>query len=304
MSIRSIELNNYTWLDISDPKDRDMEFLAKKYKFHHLALEDCLSFSQRPKIDEYDGYLFIVFHLPKYIKETFRTVANEIDVFLGKNYLITVHREIIKPLDNLFLQVKRKNNSSQILTGSPAYLLYELLDQVFTSCFPMLDKIGDKLDRIEDELYEDQSRKTLEEISLIELDIINFRRIINPQRYAIKDLEVAKMRHIGENLEVYFDDIVDKIERIWDILNNYKEVSEVLRRTSESIINHRLNEIIKILTIFSVMMLPLTVITGFYGMNIVGLPLASHGLSAEIITGVLALVVVLMLLYFNRRKWL
>lgn len=300
--MREKKFKNYIWRDFEEPDQSDIAYLQKHYHFHHLALEDCLSTLQRPKIDRYDDHLFLVFHLPKFLKDSHRTVSQEIDIFIGKNYIITMHGKSCKPIDQLFEEIDEGN--PEILTNNPSLLLYELLDKSFNFCFPMLDKISEKLDLIEDEVYHDQSRSILEKIALAERDIINFRRIINPQRYMIRDLEDFKSNFLDEDTDLYYGDIADKIERIWDLLDNYKEVSEVLQHTNESILTQRLNEIIKILTIFSVIMLPLTVITGFYGMNIVGLPFADHRLASEIISGFLVLVIISMLLYFSKRKWL
>lgn len=296
------QFKKYVWLDFEEPSQADIDYLNKHYQFHHLALEDCLSTLQRPKIDKFDDHLFLVFHLPKFLKSSHRTVSQEIDIFIGKDYIITLHGGNCKPIDQLFSEIDEGNKD--LLTKNPSLLLYELLDKSFNFCFPMLDKISEKLEGIEDELYHDQSRSILEKIALAERDIINFRRIINPQRYILKDLELVKSSFLDKDTDLYFGDIADKIERIWDLLDNFKEVSEVLQHTNESILTQRLNEIIKILTIFSVIMLPLTVITGFYGMNIVGLPFAGHKLASEIVTAILILVVLGMLFYFSKRKWL
>lgn len=300
--METINFKNFKWIDIENPDKADIKFLEKKFKFHHLALEDCLSTVQRPKLDEYDDHLFMVFHLPRHIKESRRTINDEIDVFLGKNYLVTLHKKGFKPIDALFKAIQQKDTS--IITESPAYLLYELLDKSFDFCFPMTDKIGQRIDLVENLLYRDQSRRTLEEITLLERDIINFRRIVGPQIRVMKDLETLKVKFIGEELELYFDDIVDKIERINELLNSYKEVCEALQRTNESILTQRLNEIIKILTIFSVIMLPLTVITGFYGMNVSGLPLADYKYASELIIVILFGTIVGMLSYFSKKRWL
>ncbi len=300
--MRQKNIRNYTWIDIEEPDSKDIEFLRNKYKFHHLALEDCLSSIQRPKIDTYNEYLFLVFHLPRHHKIRHRTLPQEVDIFIGKNFIITLHQKGIKPIDQIFQQVD--GGSNDLRTENPSMLLYEILDRSFDFCFPMLDKISDKLDYLEDELYHDGSRENLEKIAILERDIINFRRIINPQRHIVRDIESMKSSYLDKEIDIYFGDIADKIERIWDLLNNYKEVSEVLQHTSESILTHKLNEIIKILTIISVIMLPLTVITGFYGMNVVGLPLANHKLASEFIIGILTVVILVMLLYFNRKKWL
>lgn len=300
--MEKIQLENFTWIDIEKPTAQDITFLDENYKFHHLALEDCLSNIQRPKLDQYDNYLFMVFHLPRHVKPVSRTMSEEIDIFLGKNYLITVHENNLRPVNDLMAAVK--TGDKNIITKSPAYLLYELFDKSFDYCFPMTDKIGQKLDGIEDRLYKNQTRQTLENITVLERDIINFRRIIMPQIRVMKDLENVKAKYIGEGLDIYFDDVVDKIERINELLDSYKDVCEALQRTNESVLTQKLNEIMKLLTVFSVLMLPLTVITGFYGMNVAGLPISDHKFASEIILGILALVIVAMLVFFRKKDWL
>lgn len=301
--MRKIKFKNFEWLDYQDPSSGDISKLENEYRFHHLAMEDCLSNVQRPKIDRFEGYLFLVFHLPKHQKNTHRTFQQEIDIFIGKNYIITLHSSGIKPIDQIYEQLSSKQ-THDLRTDNPSLLLYEILDRSFDFCFPMLDRISSKLDLLEEELLHDKSSRVLERIAIIERDIINFRRIINPQRYVVRDLENTKSIFLGKETEIYFGDIADKIERIWDLLDNYKEVSQVLQHTSESVLTQRLNEIMKILTIISVIMLPLTVITGFYGMNVNGLPFATHPQASEIIIAFLVLVILIMVIYFNRKRWL
>ena len=144
-----------------------------------------------------------------------------------------------------------------------------MLDDLFDYCFPILDKIGHKLDALEDDVFEGRSDGVVRDISNAKQEIISYRKIISsPERSTLRLLE----RHVGgflpEDLEEYFDDIVDAAERIWDLLDNYKEVIEALEDTNESVINHRQNDILRILTVFSVILLPLTLITGFFGMNV------------------------------------
>ena len=301
--MQKIAIGSFTWVNLAAPSKKDIKtILADEYHFHHLAIEDCLSTIQQPKIDDYDDYIFMVFHLPRFIKRQQRTVALELDVFLGKDYLVTVHDGDLKPFNNLFEELK--NDPQNLKYQNPSYLLYEILSRSFSYCFPMLEKVAQKLDKVEDDLYVDQSRKTLEEISVLAQDIINFRRIIRPQRYFIKDLESMKSKFIAEDFELYFNDIEDKIDRIWNTLDSYQDVCNVLMRTNESILTQRLNEVIKTLTIISVIMLPLTVITGFYGMNVTGLPFAQHQYAAQIVTAILFIVIATMLYYFKRNRWL
>ena len=184
--------------------------------------------------------------------------------------------------------------------GRPAHA-----DQMFDYCFPILDKIGFKLDSLEDAIFEGQSKELVRDISNVKQEIINYRKIIKPQRPTLRMLERAVQRYAPEDLEIYFDDIVDKNERIWDSLENYKEVAEALEATNESVIGHRLNDMLALLTIVSAIAAPLMLITGLYGMNLEWLPFAESGIPTFI--GVIALMLLLgsgIVWYFRRRKWL
>ena len=143
-----------------------------------------------------------------------------------------------------------------------------MLDDLFDYCFPILDKIGHKLDRIEDEMFEERAEDIVRDLSNAKQEIIAYRKIIKPERATIRVLERYTQRFLPEELDIYFDDIVDAAERIWDLLDNYKEVIEGLESTNESVISHRQNDVLRVLTIFSATMLPLSVVAGIFGMNL------------------------------------
>jgi len=147
-------------------------------------------------------------------------------------------------------------------------LLYEILDDLFDYCFPILDKIAHKLDVIEDEMFEGRSYEVVRDLSNVKQEIISYRKIIKPERSTLRMLERRVEAFLPEELELYFDDIVDSAERIWDLLDNYKEVVEGLESTNESVISHRQNDVLRLLTVISVVILPLTLVTGFFGMNV------------------------------------
>ena len=147
-------------------------------------------------------------------------------------------------------------------------LLYEILDDLFDYCFPILDKIGHKLDTVEDQMFEGRAEDVVRDLSNVKQEIISYRKIIKPERSTLRLLERRVERFMPEELDLYFDDVVDAAERIWDLLDNYKEVVEALEDTNESVISHRQNDVLRLLTIISVIMLPLTLITGVFGMNV------------------------------------
>jgi magnesium transporter len=167
----------------------------------------------------------------------------------------------------------------------------------------MLRKIGNKLEQLEEDIFIGRGEEVVRDISNVKQEIINFRKTIRPQRTVLRDLERTKQRYLADEMEIYFDDIVDASERIWDMLENYKEVVEALEDTNESVISHRVNDILRVLTAFSVVVLPLTFIASVWGMN-VGVPGEGDETAFWIITGAMVALLVGMVSFFRRRGWL
>ncbi|MGE0026953.1 MAG: magnesium/cobalt transporter CorA [Thermoleophilia bacterium] len=305
--VQRIEAYGLTWLNIEAPTEIETAWLAEHYEFHPLDLEDVLSRRrQRPKIDEYPDYLFIVLHFPRFDKASGRLQAAELNVFVAEDLVITLPNEPLKPLAALWSRCERVEAAQeQHMSKGSGYLLYEIVDTMYDYCFPILDKIGFKLDSIEDELFEGESNDLVRDISNIKQEIINYRKIVKPQRPTLRLLERNVQRYAPQDLELYFDDIVDKSERIWDLLENYKEVAEALEATNESVITHKLNDIIRVLTILSAVMLPLTLITGIYGMNTDTLPFSRSGVFSFLFPiMIMAVIAVALFAWFRHKRWL
>jgi magnesium transporter len=268
------------------------------------SISDVLSKRQRPKIDEYPDYLFSVLHFPRYDKAIGRLNAAELDVFLGRDYVVTLPNVELLPVSRLFHRVEDDERlRDELFAKGSGYLLYHILDDLFDYCFPILDKIGHKLDRTEDELFEGRAEEIVRDISNVKQEIISYRKIIKPERSTLRLLERRVERFLPEDLEIYFDDIVDAAERIWDLLDNYKEVADALEQTNESVISHRQNDVLRLLTIFSVTMLPLTVITGVFGMNVLFPGEGTHE-AFWIVLGVLVATLAGMFAFFRFKRWL
>jgi magnesium transporter len=293
-----------TWIHLTAPTVEEVSQLQARFGWHPLDLEDVLSKRQRPKIDEYPDYLFGVLHFPVYDKTVQRLNAGELDVFLGPSYLVTLPAVELLPVTRLFRRCYDDSELRESLFGKGSgYLLYHVLDDLFDYCFPILDKIGHKLDTIEDEMFEGRSEEVVRDISNVKQEIISYRKIIKPERATLRVLERHTRRFLPEELEVYFDDIVDAAERIWDLLDNYKEVVEGLESTNESVISHRQNDVLRILTVFSVVLLPLTLITGFFGMN-VHFPGFDSVWAFWVIFVGMVVALVSMLAFFRLKRWL
>ncbi len=305
--VQRLEAHGLTWLNIEEPTEAETAWLAEHFEFHALDYEDVLSRRrQRAKIDEYDDYVFLVLHFPRFDKATGRLQATEVNVFIGPGFIITIPKEPLKPIRAIWSRCETREDARlEFMSKGPGFLLYELVDQMFDYCFPILDKIGFKLDTLEDLIFEGDTDTLVRDISNVKQEIINYRKVIKPQRPTLRMLERAVQRYAPEDLEIYFDDIVDKNERIWDSLENYKEVSEALEATNENLITHRLNDMLALLTVLSAVLLPLALIVGFYGMNIDGLPFARNGIASVAFLGVvMVLLAIGVLAYFRKRKWL
>jgi magnesium transporter len=302
---RTLTAGKLTWLDVHNPDLKVLQSLAKKYDFHELDIEDCLSEHQRSKVDEYDDYLFIILHVPFYDKRTQKVLYEEVDFFVKNNLVITVHWGGVKALTDFFEEVHAKPTlKAEVLRHSSGFVLYEIISHLYSSAFPILDVLDRNLAGLEKAVFGlNQSQDMLREILKMKKNIITFRRVIGPQRQVVALIEHKNKKFLPTSLEIYFDDVVDKIEKIWSNLENLKELTESLQETNESIISHTTNNVIKTLTIFSVIMLPLTFVTSLYGMNII-LPLSTHPGAFGLLLGAMLLIVALMLGFFRYKRWI
>jgi magnesium transporter len=305
LNLESLTWGNLTWINIEGPTEQETEYLAQNYHFHPLDLDDCLSRIQRPKIDEYKDYLFLVFHFPVFNKDARVTTPSQLAVFIGKNYLITLHKGELKPLVKLFreCQVDEESQQEYFSQGS-GYLLYRIVDRLVDYCLPILNKIGDSIEDVEDSIFSDRMRGAVKEISVLRRDIISFRRIIWPMRAVIGSLEPKIRRFSTMDMAVYFGDIVDHVDKIWDGLDEYKEVIEGLNDTHDSLATNRTNEVMRILTVIATILLPITVVASIFGMNIPLGPFRDSPYSALYVSLICLVIIGGMLYFFHRQRWI
>jgi magnesium transporter len=295
-----------TWIHLDAPSKEVAEQLAERFGWHPLDVEDILSKRQRPKVDDYveDGYLFTVLHFPVYDKAIQRLNAAELDFFLGADYLVTLPNVELLPVSRLFRRCEENAELRESLFAEGSGRLhYEILDDLFDYCFPILDKIGHKLDSVEDDMFERRAEDVVRDLSNVKQEIISYRKIIKPERTTLRQLERLVERFLPHELDLYFDDIVDAAERIWDLLDNYKEVVEGLESTNESVISHRQNDVLRVLTVFSAILLPLTLLASVFGMN-VDFPGFGTAAAFWIIVAVMVAVGAGLLGFFRWKRWL
>ena len=306
LNLDSLVWDELTWLNIECPTEKETAYLAQHYPFHPLDLDDILSRIQRPKIDEYQNYLFLVFHFPIYRRKERVLTSSQLSVFIGRKYLITLHKGELKPLVKLFRECQIDGESRrEYLSQGSGFLLYRLLDRLVDYCLPILDKVGDNIEDVEDGIFSDRKSGMIRGISMLRRNIISFRRIIWPMRAVIGSLEPRVRRFVKKvDLSVYFGDVVDHVDKIWDGLDEYKEIIEGLNDTHDSLSTNRTNEVIRVLTIVATILLPITLVASIFGMNI---PLGVFGVSNFSFLYVILIMLAIvsgMLYFFRRRHWI
>jgi len=311
--IDKITRNNLTWVNIVEPNEEDLLYLKKKYKFHDLDLEDCRSKLQRPKFEEYDYYKFIVLQFPTIQKSEDKLRVEETDIFWGKDYIITLHSKNLTNLKNIskinnifkFLKKNTERKEKYFSKGSD-YLLYKILQEMVLIIFNLINKMGEDIDYIDDNVDKIRPSKVIEMISVLRRNIIFFQTSLKPQKSIFAILENQLIDQEKKDMDIYWGDIGDYIGKLLDMAEDYQELIEGLYSSIDTLLTFRTNNIMKTLTLFSVIMLPLTFITSFYGMNI-PLPIQdTFGrslISAGIISGVMIIIAIVMIIYFRIRKF-
>ncbi len=305
--MEEVQHENLRWIDIEHPTATEMSLLKQRFPFHPLDLEDCLSKVQRPKLDIYleEEYLFLVLHFPVFDRARRLADPAEVDIFVGRDYVVTAHDGRLKPLKQLFgaCQIDDAVCARMMSRGS-GLLLYRIVDRLVDYCFPIMNKIGEHIEASERGIFERNVRALVRELSYVRRDIISLRRIVKPNIPVLRQFEARTFPFLAVDEEVYFGDILDHVNRQWDMLEDYKEIIEGLNGTLDSLTSHRINEVMKILTVISVVLLPMTLVASIYGMNIATLPYANHPLSFIIILGFMMLVALGMLVYFRVKGWI
>jgi magnesium transporter len=305
MSIFRLNNATTTWVNVIRPTPNDIEALRHMHPyFHPLHLEDVLSPIERPKIDSDDQYLFVVLHFPIWDATARLTRSSEVDFFVGRGFVVTVHDGVLKPLLALFETChERQDECARLLGRSSSHSFYVMVDKLVDYCFPIMRKVDANLRAIEEGIFTAEGASIIRDIALVRRDVIALRRIVRQQVPILESLEKVNRPIIQEDLDEYFGDIVDHIHRLRDIIDEDFEIISGLADTADTLINHRLNTVIRVLTVISVIMLPLTLVSSIYGMNI-DLPLAEHPLAFVFVNGIMILIVIVMLVFFRLRRWL
>ena len=303
--MKAITHKKITWRYVPENSDKAVQKLEKDFSFHPLDIEDISNGPQQPKTDFYKDYLFAIFHFPHYHNEEGRIHVFELDVFLSEDYVITVCKGESSRLADLFGRVSSDDEYREEMMGEGAgFFLYKLLAALTEASWSAVRRIGSQMNDIEEEIYgEDTGKGTVWRIALTRRNLIRLRRILDPQLVVMGSLVAADKPYLKAALSVYFDDIRDTLNRLEAITAGNVEVMNTLHNVNESLISQRTNDVIKLLTFISVSLLPMTLLTGFYGMNVSGLPFTDHPRAVWMLFGVLFLIIFPLLAIFRRKDW-
>ena len=301
--IETIKIGRLKWLNIQSPSDEDFEYLDSTYHFHPLDLEDCRQLNQRSKIDIYDDYYFMILHFPVFDRQNRFIKTREVKIFWGEDYIITVGKShfIIDKFFNDSLEKDEKGEDLEI--GTSDALLYLILEKLMNETIYLLRKVGLELELIGRELFSSHAQRTIERLSVTRKNIIHLNTMLKPQLRVFNRFESGVVAGFADNMEDYWGNILDYYNRMWDMTEDFGELIEGLSTTFDSMQTNKTNEIMKILTLISSIVLPLTFLTGIYGMNVL-LPMANNNLAFWIIMAVMILLIGSMLLFFRRKKWM
>jgi magnesium transporter len=298
------------WLDMNQPTDEEYALLDDVFGFHPLAIEDTIGYQQRPKIESYnhtgdvhhEGYFYMVIHGPdlETFKENLQT--KELDIFVSSRYLVSSHEKPMKSCDAILQRAQADPHI--ILDPGIDMLLYALLDRLIDFYQPILDWLQEELDDIEDEAVAHPSQAVLARIAVKKRELLNLRRIVGPQRDVIAQITRGEVPFIRETTRIYFRDILDHLNRAVESIELYRDLVLGARDIYMSSVSNNLNQIMKTLTLISVIALPVTVVTSFFGMNFEALPIIHSATGFWWVMAGLAILEAILIYFFARKHWM
>ena len=304
--IETIQHKGVRWLDITNPTEDDYRLLLDDYHFHPLDIEDCRGTTQRPKIDEYDDYYFLILHFPYFDRDNKTIRIREVKLFWGRDYIIPVgkaHWVVKKFFDDIQEDLSEGDVETQGMFATSDQLLYHILNRLVLETNTLVQRVGAEVDLINYDIFNKKARSIIEQISITRRNIILLNTTFRPQLRVIHMFESGGIKGFVDpevlDMEDYWGNILDQYQKMFDSIEDFGELIEGLSQTFDSLLTNRTNEIMRVLTYFSTIMLPLTVVTGFFGMN-VDFPFTANTTAFWIILAGLALLTVLIIIYFRR----
>lgn len=302
--MKIVEHGSVTWIDFEAPEAADILFLQENFNIHPLAIEELVTPTYQPRVVRYENCLFLSIHIPLFDTEHRTTFAGELDIILTDTHLITSHARDIFQLRKFLMELGKSAGKRRLhMSETPAHLMYLVLELLIEASFPKLAHISEKLDHIESQVFAGKEKEMVYEISVMKRDVLNFRRALKPQRSLIESLSKETHPFLPEALKLYFQDMVGTNIRLWNIVEGQKETIEALEATNNSLLSNKLNSTMKVLTIFSAILLPMTAYSNIMAMS-AGIPFASHPAAFWIHAAIMAFISLVTILVFRLRRWI
>ena len=286
------------WADVTDPTKSDLEKLSRAFPLHHLTLEDCSKTGNRVKLEQFPEYIFIVAYGLESGKKG--PAAFQMNFILGKNFLLTVHKEKIPSFDSM---KSDKIRLRSLLSKGPDFLLHHLMDSEVDLYFPVLDEIEDQIDELEEEVYRNIDHRVLGRLFRLKRELLGIKKRIAPQKEVVLLLSQKNFPFVSDSSSAYYRDIYDHIIRINESIDDYREILSNTLEVHLSMISNRMNEVMKALTIVATIMMPLTVLTGIYGMNL-AIPESHFDFMYYIVLFLMGVITFVMIIYFRKKRWI
>ncbi|HEX8708717.1 MAG TPA: magnesium/cobalt transporter CorA [Pyrinomonadaceae bacterium] len=292
---------NVVWADVSDPTSQDFIDLAEEFNFHHLSIEDCQKAHQRPKVEEYPGYYFIVLYEAELVGPHDHLELRELNIFLGSNYLVTVHSRPIRAVETANRLWHEWTDRAEHGSGLLSYLL---MDAIVDDYMPLLDLLSERMDDLEDQIFGDFKPESIEEIFRIKKQLLHLRRSITPLRDVFNTMLRREQPIFAREIYVYFQDVFDHIIRVADTIDTLRDMLSSTMDAYLSVQGNRMNVIMKRLTSLATILMSVTLIAGIYGMNFAHMP--ELGWKYGYVYALLSMVGIgfVLYFYFRKMKWL
>lgn len=301
--MQTLQHKNLTWIDFEDPQADDITYLQENFNIHPLAIEELVTPTYQPKVVQYDHCLFFSVHIPLFDVDHRTTYPGELDVILTNHHIITSHKQSIYQLTSFFQELEKSEGKRRLyMESSSAFLLHHILEILLNSCFPRLNHISQKLDFIESQVFAGKEKEMVFEISVLKRDILNFRRTLKPQRSIIESLIQKDHPFVPASMTIYFQDLIGTNIRLWNLLESQKETIEALEATNNSLLSNKLDLTMKVLTIFSAVMLPMTAYSNMLAMS-AQIPFGNSPYAFWIHVTIMALLSMGTITVFKWKKW-
>lgn len=287
------------WYHLEDPESPLLERLGEEFGFHELEIEDCRHQRHTAKLEEYESHIFVIADTIHFVTETCGVWFGELAFFVGQDFLVTVHLGPTRSVNEVLPRVKAVSKMQR-----PDRVLHALLDNMVDRYLPVLDEMGDRLETIEDEVYAHPSTKLVEDIFALKRGLIEFRRAVGAMREMINAVTRQRAPYYRADMTAYWRDLYDHVIRALNMIETYRDLAASVMEIYLTAAANRTNEIMKILTIYATILLPMVVITGYFGMNFAHLPLLESRYGVALVHILMVALTVGLLIYFRKRRWL